>query len=98
MREIIELINVEPSKRKDKKLVATFKVDDVIKKIHFGLKGSSTFAEGADLKTRDAYIARHSAREDWTTPLNAGSLSFHILWNAKSIDKGIRNFKKIFSL
>lgn len=97
MREI-KLISVEPSKRKDKKLVATFNVDDVIKKIHFGLKGSSTFAEGADEQTRNAYIARHTIREDWTTPLNAGSLSFHILWNAKSIDKGIRNFKKIFNL
>jgi hypothetical protein len=95
---MIELVSVEPSRRKDKKLVATFKVDDNIKKIHFGLKGSSTFAEGADEQTRNAYIARHTIREDWTTPLNAGSLSFHILWNAKSIDKGIRNFKKIFNL
>jgi hypothetical protein len=94
----IELVSVEPSRRKDKKLVATFNVDDTIKKIHFGLKGSSTFAEGADEQTRNAYIARHTIREDWTTPLNAGSLSFHILWNAKSIDKGIRNFKKIFNL
>jgi hypothetical protein len=94
----IELISIEPSKRKDKKLVATFKVDDVVKKIHFGLRGSHTYAEGADLQTRNAYIARHTVREDWTTPLNAGSLSFHILWNAKSIDKGIRNFKKIFNL
>jgi hypothetical protein len=94
----MDLISVEPSRRKDKKLVATFKVDDVIKKIHFGLKGSSTYAEGADEQTRNAYIARHTVREDWTTPLNAGSLSFHILWNAKSIDKGIRNFKKIFNL
>jgi hypothetical protein len=94
----IELISVELSRRKNKKLVATFKVDDVVKKIHFGLKGSLTYAEGADLQTRNAYIARHTVREDWTTPLNAGSLSFHILWNAKSIDKGIRNFKKIFNL
>jgi hypothetical protein len=94
----MDLISVEPSRRKDKKLVATFKVDGVIKKIHFGLKGSSTYAEGADEQTRNAYIARHTVREDWTTPLNAGSLSFHILWNAKSIDKGIRNFKKIFNL
>jgi hypothetical protein len=95
---MIELVNVEPSKRKDKKLVATFKVDDVVKKIHFGLRGSHTYAEGASDDVRNAYIARHTVREDWTTPLNAGSLSFHILWNAKSIDKGIRNFKKIFNL
>jgi hypothetical protein len=94
----IELVDVKPSRRKDKKLVATFNVDDVIKKIHFGQNGSHTYAEGADDQTRNAYIARHTAREDWTTPLNAGSLSFHILWNAKSIDKGIRNFKKIFNL
>ena len=94
----IELISVEQSKRKDKKLVATFNVDDVTKKIHFGLRGSHTYAEGADEETRQAYIARHTVREDWTTPLNAGSLSFHILWNAKSIDKGIYNFRKIFGI
>jgi hypothetical protein len=94
----IELLSVEPSKRIEKKLVATFKVDDAIKKIHFGSKNSFTFAEGADEQTRNAYIARHTVKEDWTTPLNAGSLSFHILWNAKSIDKGIKNFKKIFNL
>jgi hypothetical protein len=97
MREI-ELVSVEPSKRKNKKLVATFKVEDVVKKIHFGQNGSFTYAEGASDDVRNAYIARHTAREDWTNPLTPGALSFHILWNAKSVDKGIKNFKKIFNL
>lgn len=98
MREMIELISIEPSKRKDKKLVATFKVDDKIKHIHFGLKNSLTYAEGADEKTKNAYIARHSVREDWTTPLNAGSLSFWVLWSSQSINKGIKNYKNLFKL
>ena len=100
MREIIELISIEHSKRKDKKLVATFKVDDVIKKIHFGLNGSSTFVEGADEQTRDNYLARHNnAKEDWTTPLTPASLSAHILWGtSQNINKNIALFKKKFNV
>jgi len=99
MREV-ELINVEPSRRKDKKLVATFKVDDVIKKIHFGLKGSFTFAEGADTKTRDNYLARHNnSRENWNDPLTPASLSAHILWGtSQNINKNITLFKKKFNV
>jgi hypothetical protein len=96
---MIELVSVEPSRRKNKKLVATFKVDDTIKKIHFGLKGSFTYAEGASDNVMNAYVKRHSAlNEDWSNPLTAGALAYWILWSAKSIDKGIRNFKKIFNL
>ena len=98
MRQIIELLNIEPSRRKDKKLVATFKVDDRIRHIHFGLKNSLTYAEGADDKTRDAYIARHSVNEDWTNPLTAGALSYWVLWHSNSIDKGIKIFKNLFKL
>lgn len=99
MREI-ELINIEHSKRKDKKLVATFKVDDKIKHIHFGLKNSLTYTEGADDKTRDNYLARHNnAREDWTTPLTPASLSAHILWGtSQNINKNIALFKKKFNV
>ena len=97
---MIELLNIEPSKRKTKKLVATFKVDDKIIHIHFGLKGSLTYAEGADDKTRDAYLARHNnSRENWNDPLTPASLSAHILWGTShNITKNIALFKKKFNV
>ena len=100
MREIIELLNIEPSKRKDKKFVATFKVDTKIIHIHFGLKNSYTYIDGADAKTRNNYLARHNnAREDWTTPLTPASLSAHILWGtSQNINKNITLFKKKFKV
>jgi hypothetical protein len=63
------------------------------KHILFGSKTSKTYAEGATEQTKNAYLARHRVNEDWTKP-NAGSLSRYILWSAKSIQEGIKNFKK----
>ena len=99
MREV-ELISILTSNRKNKKLVATFKVDTKIIHIHFGLKGSSTFVEGADTKTRDNYLARHNnSRENWNDPLTPASLSAHILWGtSQNINKNITLFKKKFNL
>jgi len=85
----------------DKKLVASFCeckgkskcAPEDRKKIAFGSKSSTTFAEGATEQKRDAYLARHRVNEDWTKP-NAGSLSRWVLWSAKSISAGVKNFKK----
>jgi hypothetical protein len=44
------------SDRKDKKLKAIL---DNGKSIHFGLKGSKTFSEGASVETRNNYLKRH---------------------------------------
>jgi hypothetical protein len=63
------------------------------KKISFGSKTSTTFAEGATEQKKEAYLARHKVNEDWTTP-NAGSLSRWVLWSAKSISAGVKNFKR----
>ena len=96
----MKLIDVTPTpKDSKKKYIAELckcngptkcKPDERLR-IQFGSKGSMTFTEGATEKQRDAYIARHSVREDWSKA-NPGSLSRYVLWSAKSIKQGIINF------
>jgi len=102
-----KLLNVKPSTRDDKKYVATFcmckgetKCDDKDrKKVHFGLKGSSTYLDHHDEKKRDAYLARHKKNENWSNPFSAGALSKFILWGkTTSLRENINHFKKKFNL
>ena len=48
--------------------------------------------------TKDSYLRRHRAREDWTNPLTAGALSRWILWDLKTLNGSIKKFKKKFKL
>lgn len=93
----MQLLSVTKSPKPDKKLRAKLKdcETDRIKHIDFGSKGSSTYAQGASKQKQVAYIKRHKVNEDWTK-VNPGSLSMYILWSAKSIPQGIKNFKKHF--
>ena len=101
----MKLIKVEQTpKSDDKKLIATFckckdgkamcKDKDKVK-IKFGSKTSTTYAEGATDETMQNYIKRHKVNEDWTK-INPGSLSRWVLWSAKSISEGIKNFRNKF--
>lgn len=90
----MKLVSIKPSKREQKKLVATFSDG---KQINFGQKDSKTYVSGASDTTRKAYIARHS-KEDWSK-VNAGSLSRFILWgNSKSLNDNIQAYKRKFKL
>lgn len=56
-----------------------------IKTVSFGQKGSGgTYADGASDKKRDAYIARHKVRQDWTDEKTSGFASRWILWQART--------------
>jgi hypothetical protein len=96
---LIDVVNTPADS--SKKLVAVFCqcegktkcLPEDRKRIQFGSKVSTTFAEGASEQKKDAYLARHKVNEDWTK-VNAGALSRWILWSAKSIKQGIANFKK----
>lgn len=100
----MKLLDVKPTPANDtKKYVATFckckgdtKCDPKDRpKIKFGSKGSNTFIDGADEKTKENYIKRHQPREDWTK-INAGSLSRYLLWNLPNLKDAIAYFKKKF--
>ena len=108
----IKLLKIIPSKRKDKKYVAYFKIDDKREvATHFGSAGmrdytlinypkSKFFIK--DIKEREkvkaAYIRRHAKRENWNAPLSAGALSRWILWSVPNLAGAIRNYKNKFKL
>jgi len=69
------------------------------KKVHFGAKSSSTYLDHHSKEKRDAYIARHSVREDFNKPMTAGSLAKNLLWGpTTSLRENIKLFKKRFNL
>ena len=89
-------MKIIPSKAKDKRYTAIF---DDGKKINFGSKGATTYIDSATEKTKDAYLARHKVREDWSNPKTPGALSRHLLWGpTKSIRENVKKFKNKFNL
>tara|TARA_R110000803_G_C11968069_1_gene319434 strand:- start:1242 stop:1508 length:267 start_codon:yes stop_codon:yes gene_type:complete len=87
-------MQITRSSRKDKKWTATFKDG---KKVHFGATGYKDYTLGTSDIQRKSYIARHS-NEDHTDPQKAGTLSRFILWEHRSMEKAIREYKKKFAL
>lgn len=93
----IQIVEVLPSHRKDKKFQA-FISDGRI--IHFGLKGSHTYVDGASIETRNAYLKRHMAN---TIEKNLISnlimspslLSAYLLWNTNDLSNNIDILNKL---
>jgi hypothetical protein len=89
-------MDIEYSKRKDKRFVAIF--DDGTK-INFGLKNGNTYIDHQDKKKRENYIKRHEVNENFNNPKTAGSLSRWILWGDDiDINTNIKKFKQKFNL
>ena len=86
-------VDIYPSTRKDKKLMAVF--DNGVT-THFGQKHASDFTIHKDPLRKARYIARHQVSEDWSNPFKAGTLSRYILWNKESLQDSINDFKKRF--
>ena len=106
-------VDIEPSTRKDKKLMAIFKNKDKkkIKAIHFGAKGYRDYTLISDKKSpfyiededkrnsvRTLYYNRHKKREDWSVPDNSGSLSRWVLWEKPNLKNSIEFYKKKYDL
>lgn len=87
------------SKRKGKKMKATFTFDDGGKKTtHFGGKGYGDFTTHNNPAKKKAYEARHSVNEDWSDPTSAGALSKWILWNKQTKKQSIEDYKSRFGI
>ena len=56
------------------------------------------YTTGTSDAQREAYIARHSAMEDFNKYKTAGSLSYWILWNTRDIEKNLNIYRKRFNL
>ena len=104
----MELVSIEPANDGVHKLVATFREKGREKKIKFGLKGAPNYTKGVpgvpaadgtnDEERKRLYIIRHRAREDWTRPDTAGSLSYHLLWLEKTYPEALLAFRSKFQL
>jgi hypothetical protein len=64
--------------------------DYIIYNLHFG-------KSIADIR-RESYLARHSAREDWTDPYSAGFWSRFFLWEKRSLKSAIKNIEKMLGV
>lgn len=88
------LLKIEKSNRLNKRYMAIFSNG---KKIHFGLKGGSTFIDHHDILKRFNYLKRHEKNEDWNDPYTAGTLATYLLWgNNTSLKDNMKEFNKVF--
>jgi len=96
----MKLISVEPSTDGKTKLVAKFTTDEgKTKTVKFGIHNSHSYIDGADIKIRDAYRARHSRDISSTDPTTRGNLSYWITWgDSQDINKNIRDYKRRFNV
>lgn len=94
----LKLLYIKKSSRPEKKLEAKFEVDGRSKTVHFGASGMSDYTKHHDDERKERYIKRHKENENFNDPTTAGSLSRWILWNKKSLDASISDYKKRFNL
>ena len=105
------LMSIVASDSKTKKYTATFMIDGKEKKVSFGAKGyrDNTLINDKNSKfylkklvdrnvVKASYIRRHEKNENWNNPLTAGTLARYILWNKKTLNSSIIDFKKRFKL
>ena len=98
-------VDIKPSTRRDKKLMAVFSVNGKrVKTTHFGGRGCMDYTKywkkdpSIAKQKRLQYIKRHRVRESWRDPQAAGTLSRYILWEKPTLDQAIRKFKVMFNL
>jgi len=84
------------------------------KKIHFGAEGYRDYTlinnkkskfyidnEEEREKVKSQYIRRHKKdllTEAGKTGMSPGALSFYVLWNKKTLDASIKQYKRLFNL
>ena len=92
----MKLESIKPANDGKHKYTAVF--SDPKKTTHFGSIGYTDFTKSRDEQKKEAYLARHKARENWNDPTTAGALSRWILWNEPTLAASIKDFKQRFKL
>ena len=87
-------IRVQPSTRKDKKLMAIVGDDT----IHFGKKGYADYTAHTDPARKAQYLARHRPREDWTLAgiKSAGFWAKWLLWGEPTLRASVIALNKTY--
>ena len=92
-------VDIRNSTNSNKKLMAIFyEGDKKIKTVHFGASGMSDYTKHKDDERKKLYLARHKKNENWNNYMTPGSLSRWVLWEYKSFNEAIKNYKKKFNL
>ena len=93
-------VKISKSKNPKKKYMAVFSEPDgrKIKTTHFGSANMSDYTINKDPERRRLYLVRHKKRENWSDYKSAGALSRWILWNLKSFNASVKDYKKRFNL
>lgn len=108
----MKLLKVEKLLNDAKKYEATFLLDNgKEKKTKFGATGYRDYTLINDKNSKfylkktldknvvkDSYLRRHVKKENWNSPTTAGSLSRWLLWNRKTFNSSLKDFKKKFKL
>ena len=68
-----------------------------VKTIQFGDKRYDNFTIHGDKKRRDLYRKRHH-KDKIDEPMTAGSLSWYLLWNKKTLEASIKDYEQRFGL
>ena len=92
---------VEKGTAKNKKLKAIFYDAEgkKIKTTQFGDSRYEDYTQHKDKKRRDKYRSRHKKDLSKGNYMNAGFLSYYILWGeSEALNKNISNYKKKFKL
>ncbi len=109
---MVKLLKIIKSKKENKKYDAYFLLDNGKEKVvSFGQSGARDYTLINDKTsefylpkvldrnvTKDSYLRRHKARENWNNPMTAGALSRWVLWNLKTLEGSIKKFKTKFKL
>lgn len=100
MHQDYYLIEVKPSTTTTKKWTAFFGHKDSkrIKKVSFGAKGMDDYTLTHDKAQRERYRTRHKKDLETGDPLRAGFLSYYLLWNKKTLNASIQDYKERFHL
>ena len=92
-------VEIKKSTNKNKKFMAIFyDGNKKIKTTHFGAAGMSDYTIHNEDARKKRYLDRHRKRENWNDFKSEGSLSRYILWNKKTLDASIADYKKKFNL
>ena len=90
---------IKKSDKKGKKLMAVFTLENGrTRTTHFGAEGMTDYTLSKDDERKKRYLARHRKNENWSAPMSAGALSRYILWNKKTREASIKDYKRRFNL
>lgn len=90
------LLDIKPYEGvREKRFLAIF---DDFRPVPFGQRDpvKGTYLDHHSTVLRNAYIARHEPREDWTNPYLPGTLSRYILWEYRDLEQAKREYNKRF--